>query len=122
MANQVLGLNAAVQMGPPNGPNEPLPPNPPLNLGFMGAIVADAPEYMKEWYLSQGDRGNVIYYIGSLRSTSSVGNFQRPGPPNWRETQLQPLQKNFSPRAFQDGVAFSRGRRGISQRKPYHDC
>ncbi|KAL1424635.1 hypothetical protein MTO96_019931 [Rhipicephalus appendiculatus] len=31
MANQLFGVNPAVQLGPPNGPNEPLPPNPQLN-------------------------------------------------------------------------------------------
>ncbi|KAH7951394.1 probable ATP-dependent RNA helicase DDX5 [Rhipicephalus sanguineus] len=95
MANQLLGLNAGVQVGPPNGPNEPLPPDPPLNLGFLGAILANTPEFMKKWYLSLGDTYDVFHYMRSLRSTDSVGNVQQPGPPNWREAHLQPVQKNF---------------------------
>ncbi|KAL1441631.1 hypothetical protein MTO96_008590 [Rhipicephalus appendiculatus] len=95
MANQLFGLNAGVQLGPPNGPNEPLPPNQPVEPGFIGPIFDATSEHTKNWCLSKGDGQELRYYIGSMRSTSGIGNFQGLGPPNWRETQLQPLLKNF---------------------------
>ncbi|KAH7951230.1 probable ATP-dependent RNA helicase DDX5 [Rhipicephalus sanguineus] len=63
MANQLVGVNAGLQLGPPNGPNEPLPPNPNA-IAFQKRPAIDV-------------------------------NVRRPGPPNWRETHLQPFERNL---------------------------
>ncbi|KAH7952076.1 probable ATP-dependent RNA helicase DDX5 [Rhipicephalus sanguineus] len=90
MANQLVGVNAGVQLGPPNGPNEPLPPNPLPNADF-----GDLSEFGKWWYPLQGDGFSAILYFSYQRRATSVDNIRRPGPPNWRETHLQPFERNF---------------------------
>ncbi|KAH7951485.1 probable ATP-dependent RNA helicase DDX5 [Rhipicephalus sanguineus] len=95
MANQLVGVNPGVQLGPPNGLNELLPPNPPLNADPFGGLFGDVPVHWKNWFLSMGDRYSVQRYFGPLRSPSSVVNIRRPGPPNWGGTHLQPFERNF---------------------------
>lgn len=95
MANLPFGLNVGVQLGFPNGPNEPLPPNQPVEPGFIGPMFIAASESVKNMCLSKGDSYDLRYYVGSMRSTSGVGNLHGHGPPDWRKTQLQALLKNF---------------------------
>ncbi|KAH7952077.1 probable ATP-dependent RNA helicase DDX5 [Rhipicephalus sanguineus] len=90
MANQLVGVNAGVQLGPPNGPNEPQPPEPPPNAD----VFADLPGFWNR-NLSRGDGRLVMLYFAHQRSATSVDIVRRPGPPNWRETHLQPFERNF---------------------------
>ncbi|KAL1424631.1 hypothetical protein MTO96_019927 [Rhipicephalus appendiculatus] len=100
MGNQFVALDAGVQLAPPNGPNEPLPPNPPLNADVFGALSES-----RMWRrLSKGDNYSVQRYIGRLRSPSSVGNVRRLVPPNWGETHLQPFEKNLYREHFRTAV------------------
>nr|XP_037279805.1 probable ATP-dependent RNA helicase DDX5 [Rhipicephalus microplus] len=94
MANQLVGVNNVVQLGPPNGPNEPLPPAPPLNNGLFGDAIGDEHELWKDYFLSRGD-GHDVPYVLLRKTPASVGNIRQPGAPNWRETDLEPFERNL---------------------------
>ncbi|XP_037518010.1 probable ATP-dependent RNA helicase DDX5 [Rhipicephalus sanguineus] len=75
MAFQLFGFNGQVQLGPLNGPNEPVQPDPLLNP-------------------------NVIDVFDDIDDSDSddeheIDNVHQPGPPNWRETELEPFRSNF---------------------------
>ncbi|KAL1441629.1 hypothetical protein MTO96_008588 [Rhipicephalus appendiculatus] len=73
MAIQFFGFNDGVILGPLNGPNEPLPPDPPLDPGVIG----------------------IFDDFDDSDSDESVVDVHQPGPPNWRETYLEPFKRNF---------------------------
>ncbi|KAL3225145.1 hypothetical protein MRX96_049352, partial [Rhipicephalus microplus] len=78
----------------PNGPNEPLPPAPPLNNGLFGDVIGDEHELWKDYFLSRGD-GHDVPYVLLRKTPASVGNTRQLGSPNWRETDLEPFEKNL---------------------------
>nr|XP_050041614.1 probable ATP-dependent RNA helicase DDX5 [Dermacentor andersoni] len=88
-------LDVGQQQNLPNGPNEPLPPIPvPNNAGIFDFGNHDA--FVYKYYMPKGDNADASWVIASGRgAVTSVGNVVQTGPPNWRETELEPFQKNF---------------------------
>lgn len=90
-------LNAGQQLGPPNGPNEPLPPNPFLNnLDLLDDWLFGQNNTFLYNYIPKGDNYAMASIIANRRGAiTTVRNVRRTGPPNWRETNLQPFERNF---------------------------
>ncbi|XP_075749251.1 putative ATP-dependent RNA helicase DDX5 [Rhipicephalus microplus] len=102
MANLPFGLNVGVQLGFPNGPNEPLPPNQPVEPGFIGPIFIAAPES----YAQHQWRRQL-----SWTWTSELARNAAAAPP-----------EEFLQGAFHGGEAFSRAGGGISPGEQHYDC